>query len=112
MAGIHSTLKKETEMHKHIKCEIKLDVINYSLAEFKYGNTLHGFIQISQKENVTVIIDGGYVLGTFDCDACALKEVALLAARIEEADKKYGISYQRLKELSYIASSVHFFYAI
>ncbi|HFR5721338.1 DNA breaking-rejoining protein [Escherichia coli] len=99
-------------MHKHIKCEIELDVINDSLAEFKCGNTLHGFIQISQKENITVIIDGGYVLGTFDCDACALKEVALLAARIEEADKKYGISYQRLKELSYIASSVHFFYAI
>ncbi|MWU29104.1 DNA breaking-rejoining protein, partial [Escherichia coli] len=96
----------------HIKCEIELDVINDSLAEFKCGNTLHGFIQISQKENITVIIDGGYVLGTFDCDACALKEVALLAARIEEADKKYGISYQRLKELSYIASSVHFFYAI
>ncbi|WP_350340847.1 DNA breaking-rejoining protein [Escherichia coli] len=95
-----------------MKCEIELDVINDSLAEFKCGNTLHGFIQISQKENITVIIDGGYVLGTFDCDACALKEVALLAARIEEADKKYGISYQRLKELSYIASSVHFFYAI
>ncbi|EFN7676960.1 DNA breaking-rejoining protein [Escherichia coli] len=112
MAGILSTLKKETAMHKHIKCEIELDVINDSLAEFKCGNTLHGFIQISQKENITVIIDGGYVLGTFDCDACALKEVALLAARIEEADKKYGISYQRLKELSYIASSVHFFYAI
>ncbi len=70
------------------------------------------FIQISQKENVTVIIDDGYVLGTFDCCVCAIKEIALLTARIEEADKKYGISYQRLKELSHIASSVRFFYAI
>lgn len=65
-----------------------------------------------KKENVTVIIDGGYVLGAFDCYVCAIKEVALLAARIEEADKKYGSSYQRLKELSGIASSVRFFYAI
>lgn len=95
-----------------IECEIELNVINDSLAEFKCGNTLHGFIQVSQKENVTVIIDGGYVLGTFDCYVCAIKEVALLATRIEEADKKYGISYQRQKELSGIASSVHFFYAI
>ena len=95
-----------------IECEIELDVINDSLAEFKCGNTLHGFIQISLEEKVTVIIDGGYVLGTFDCYVCAVKEVALLAARIDEADKKYGISYQRLKELSYIASSVRFFYAI
>ncbi|EKE6972946.1 DNA breaking-rejoining protein [Escherichia coli] len=95
-----------------IECEIELDVINDSLAEFKCGNTLHSFIQISQKENVTVIIDGGYVLRTFDCCVCAIKEIALLTARIEEADKKYGISYQRLKELSHIASSVRFFYAI
>ncbi|MCV3031155.1 hypothetical protein OHF24_23905, partial [Escherichia coli] len=55
-----------------IECEIELDVINDSLAEFKCGNTLHSFIQISQKENVTVIIDDGYVLGTFDCCVCCL----------------------------------------
>ena len=94
-----------------IKSDIELIVINDSLAEFKCGEKLRGFIQLPEKEGVTVIIDGGYILGSFDCAACAIKEIALLAARIEEADKKYGISYQKLKELSGIAASVSFFYS-
>lgn len=81
-----------------IKSSIELIIVNDSLAEFTCGKKLRGFIQLHEQEDVTVIIDGGYILGTFDCAACAVKEIALLAHRIEEADKKCGISYQQLKE--------------
>ena len=94
-----------------IKSDIELIMINDSLAEFKCGEKLRGFIQLPEKEGVTVIIDGGYILGSFDCAACAIKEIALLAARIEEADKKYGISYQRLKEQYGLTASIHVYYA-
>lgn len=74
-----------------IKSSIELIIVNDSLAEFKCGKKLRGFIQLHEQEGVTVIIEGCYILGAFDCTVCAIKEIALLAARIEEADKKYGI---------------------
>lgn len=92
-----------------IKSSIELIIVNDSLAEFKCGRKLRGFIQLPEKDGVTVIIEGGYILGTFDCSACAIKEIALLTDRIEEADKKYGISYQKLKECYGLAASVSFF---
>lgn len=92
-----------------ISSSIELIAVNDSLAEFKCRRKLSGFIQLPEKDGVTVIIEGGYILGTFDCTVCAIKEIALLAARIEEADKKYGISYQKLKECYGLAASVSFF---
>ncbi|EFN2531278.1 TPA: DNA breaking-rejoining protein [Escherichia coli] len=81
-----------------IKSSLALNIVNDSLAEFKCGKKLRGFIQIPEKGEIAVIIDGGYILGKFDCCACAIEEISLLAYRIEEADKKYGMDYQKLKE--------------
>ncbi|EFE0761326.1 DNA breaking-rejoining protein, partial [Escherichia coli] len=46
----------------------------------------------------TVILDGGYVLGKFDCPHCAIEEISLLALKISDSDYAGWGTYRTYKQ--------------
>lgn len=80
-----------------ITAQTEIKVINRDVALFNCEKKVSGIIHTPSSKEVTVILDGGYVLGKFDCAHCAVKAIALLALSISDADKaKFG-SYRNYK---------------
>lgn len=77
--------------------EINLSPLNSELAAFKCNTSVSGFIHLPDSGAVTVVLDGGYQLGAFDCSKCAVKAISFLCIEVEEADKQAGMSYQAYK---------------
>ena len=80
-----------------ITVEMGLKAINPAIALFNCENKVSGIIHTPSSKEVTVILDGGYVLGKFDCPHCAVKAISLLALNISDADKSMLGSYRNYK---------------
>lgn len=80
-----------------ITVEMELKAINPAIAVFNCENKVSGIIHTPSSKEVTIILDGGYVLGKFDCAHCAVKAISLLAVNISDADKSTFGSYRNYK---------------
>lgn len=73
--------------------EIGLAIVNKEIATFNINGAISGVVHLPSSGPVTVVIDGGYVLGEFDCPACAVKHISLLSVKFAEAQNSCGMSY-------------------
>lgn len=73
--------------------EMGLAIVNKEIATFNINGIISGVVHLPSSGPVTVVIDGGYVLGEFDCPACAVKHISLLSVKFAEAQNSCGISY-------------------
>ncbi|MBT2103494.1 hypothetical protein [Enterobacter mori] len=73
--------------------EMRLVIVNKDLAAFNVNGAISGVVHLPSSGPVTVVIDGGYVLGEFDCPACAVKHISLLSVKFAEAQNSCGMSY-------------------
>lgn len=73
--------------------EIGLAIVNKEIATFNINGAISGVVHLPSSGPVTVVIDGGYVLGEFDCPACAVKHISLLSVKFAEAQNACGMSY-------------------
>lgn len=78
--------------------QITLRPMNAEYATFKCNETLSGLIHTPKENEYTVLLDGGYILGDFDCEICAIKTISLLCVDIEHAEKSAGITYEAYKK--------------
>lgn len=91
--------------------EFELRRVNNVIATFKCNDSVSGVMHCPSNGPITIVLDGGYVLGEFHCEVCAIREISLLTINIEDADKLYGASYSRYKELYGIGASCRSVYA-
>lgn len=73
--------------------ELSLAIVNKDLATFNVNGAISGMVHLPSYGPVTVVLDGGYVLGEFDCPACAVKHISLLSMKLAEAQNSCGMSY-------------------
>ena len=73
--------------------ELNLVIVNKEIAIFNINGAISGVVHLPSSGPVTVVIDGGYVLGEFDCPACAVKHISLLSVKCAEAQNSCGMSY-------------------
>lgn len=73
--------------------ELSLAIINKDLATFNVNRAISGVVHLPTSGPVTVVLDGGYVLGEFHCPACAVKDISMLSASFAEAQNVCGMSY-------------------
>ncbi|PWC10693.1 DNA breaking-rejoining protein [Brenneria roseae subsp. americana] len=78
--------------------ELSLEVVNKTVALFNCERAISGVIHTVEGGNTTVIVGGDYVLGKFDCPACAIDRITDLAINIKELDKAFGANYQQYKK--------------
>lgn len=80
-----------------VKVEFDLMPINKSVALFKCQKSLSGVIHVSDENETTVILDGGYVLGEYHCQISAIKVISLLAVQIADCEKEGFGNYKDYK---------------
>lgn len=73
--------------------EMGLAIVNKEMATFNINGIISGVVHLPASGPVTVVIDGGYVLGEFHCPACAVKHISLLSVNFTEAQNACGMSY-------------------
>lgn len=80
-----------------VKVEFNLSPLNKSIALFKCQKSLSGVIHVSDENETTVILDGGYVLGEYHSQMCAIKAISLLAVQIADYEKTGFGNYRDYK---------------
>ncbi|EPC4330631.1 hypothetical protein ACRZTK_001117 [Enterobacter asburiae] len=73
--------------------EMGLTIVNKEIATFNINGAISGVVHLPASGPVTVVLDGGYVLGEFHCPACAVKHIGLLSVNFAEAQNACGMSY-------------------
>nr|DAG56878.1 MAG TPA: hypothetical protein [Caudoviricetes sp.] len=73
--------------------EMNLAIVNKDLATFNINGAISGVVHLPSSGSVTVVLDGGYVLGEFHCSICAVKHLSLLSVNFAEAQDACGMSY-------------------
>lgn len=73
--------------------EMNLAITNKDLATFNINGAISGVVPLPSSGPVTVVLDGGYVLGEFHCPVCAVKHISLLSVNFAEAQNACGMSY-------------------
>ncbi|MCM7084010.1 hypothetical protein [Enterobacter roggenkampii] len=73
--------------------ELNLAVVNKDIATFNINGAISGVVHLPSSGPVTVVLDGGYVLGEFHCPVCAVKHISLLSVKFAEAQNACGMSY-------------------
>ncbi|HGN8650437.1 TPA: hypothetical protein ACK1V7_001858 [Enterobacter cloacae] len=73
--------------------EMGLVIVNKEIATFNINGAISGVVHMPSPGPVTVVLDGGYVLGEFHCPVCAVKDISLLAINFAEAQNACGMSY-------------------
>lgn len=56
--------------------ELSLAIVNKDLATFNVNGAISGVVHLPSSGPVTVVLDGGYVLGEFHCPVCAVRTLA------------------------------------
>lgn len=80
-----------------VKVELNLKAINKSIALFNCDKKVSGLIHTAENGEITVVLDGGYVLDSFDCPHCAVEAIGLLAVKINDGDKSGHGNYRQHK---------------
>ncbi|MBT1826117.1 hypothetical protein KKZ90_07890 [Enterobacter bugandensis] len=76
--------------------ELNLAVVNKEIATFNISGAISGVVHLPSSGPVTVVLDGGYVLGEYHCPVCpvcAVKHISLLSVNFAEAQNACGMSY-------------------
>lgn len=73
--------------------ELNIAVVNKEITTFNINGAISGIVHLPSSGPVTVVLDGGYVLGEFHCPACAVKDISMLSASFAEAQNACGMSY-------------------
>ncbi len=73
--------------------EMDLAIVNKDLATFNSNGAISGVVHLPFSGPVTVVLDGGYVLGEFHCPICAVEHISLLSVNFAEAQNACGMSY-------------------
>ncbi|EKM5721016.1 hypothetical protein WIC93_08045 [Enterobacter cloacae] len=73
--------------------EMGLAIVNKEMATFNINGIISGVVHLPASGPVTVVLDGGYVLGEFHCPVCAVKHISLLSVKFAEAQNVCGMSY-------------------
>lgn len=73
--------------------ELSLTIVNKNLATFNVNGAISGVVHLPSSGPVTVVIDGGYVLGEFNCPVGAVKHISSLSVKFAEAQNSCGMSY-------------------
>ncbi|MFH8134183.1 DNA breaking-rejoining protein [Pantoea osteomyelitidis] len=68
--------------------DFKIRPLNKSLASFNCNNKVSGVIHLEKDGVTTVVIDGQYNLGVYDCPYCAIEAITDLTFLIEAAEAK------------------------
>jgi hypothetical protein len=68
--------------------KMKLKPINKSLVSFSCNNKISGVIHLESDGVTTVVIDGQYPLGIYDCPFCAIEAITDLTSQIKAAEEK------------------------
>jgi hypothetical protein len=77
--------------------EMGLAIVNKEIATFNINGIISGVVHLPSSGPVTVVLDGGYVLGEFHCPVCAVKHISLLSVNFTEAQNACGMSYYDYK---------------
>lgn len=77
----------------------KLTAINSDIASFNCEKTLQGIAHIQKDFTTTLVLDGGYVLGVYDCPVCAMDGLHLTTDQIKQAEKDFGMTYENYKSV-------------
>ncbi|MEB8217827.1 DNA breaking-rejoining protein [Citrobacter braakii] len=85
---------------KIVKVELNLKAVNKEIALFNCEKKVSGVIHSTKNGATTVVLDGGYVLGQFDCPHCAITAISLLAVQVNDGDKA-GFGNYRSYKLDY-----------
>lgn len=94
---------------KIVTIEMNLKAVNKEIALFNCEKKVSGVIHSTKSGATTVVLDGGYVLGQFDCPHCAVTAISLLAVQVSDGDKA-GFGNYRSYKLDYserVFSIVH-----
>ncbi|MDH1318616.1 hypothetical protein N5C39_09580 [Enterobacter bugandensis] len=73
--------------------EMNLAIVNKDLATFNINGAISGVVHLPTSGPVTVVLDGGYVLGEFHCPVCAVQHISLLSVNFAEAQNACGMSF-------------------
>ncbi len=73
--------------------EMGLAIVNKEIATFNINGVISGVVHLPASGPVTVVLDGGYVLGEFHCPVCAVKHISLLSMDFTAAQNACGMSY-------------------
>ncbi|HAU5448949.1 hypothetical protein QL203_02470 [Cronobacter malonaticus] len=68
-------------MKNVIAVKLELNRISHDFVAFHCGSKLSGIIHTPESGNMSVILDGGYHLGEYDCARCAIESVADLLGK-------------------------------
>lgn len=80
-----------------VKIEMNLKAVNKSIALFNCEKKVSGVIHSNSTGETTVVLDGGYVLGKFDCPHCAIEAISLLTVKVNDGEKTGYGNYQQHK---------------
>jgi len=94
-------------MKNVIAAKLELNRISHEFVAFHCGGKLSGIIHTPESGNMTVILDGGYHLGEYDCARSAIESVAELLGEILFAEKKAGIPVMNNEEIFSYSEAVH-----
>lgn len=94
-------------MKNVIAAKLELNRISHEFVAFHCGGKLSGIIHTPESGNMTVILDGGYHLGEYDCARSAIESVAELLGEILFAEKKAGILVMNSEEIFSYSEAVH-----
>lgn len=83
-----------------VKIEMNLKAVNKSIALFNCEKKVSGVIHSNSTGETTVILDGGYVLGKFDCPHCAVEAISLLTVKVSDGEQA-GFGNYRSYKLDY-----------
>lgn len=73
--------------------EMGLVIVNKEIATFNINGAISGVVHLPASGPVTVVLDGGYVLGEFHCPVSAVEHISLLSVNFAEAQNACGMSY-------------------
>ncbi|WP_187305311.1 DNA breaking-rejoining protein [Citrobacter koseri] len=106
---LHPEFNNRRSFMEIVKIEMNLKAVNKELAVFNCEKKVSGVIHSAETGAVTVILDGGYVFGKFDCPLCAVEAISMLSVKVSDGDNA-GFGNYRSYKLDYsekVFSTIH-----
>jgi len=85
--------------------KLRMKIMSREFSAFDCDGIITGIVHVPDEGDFTVILDGGYILGEFDCTNCVIKAIATLYANILQSDKNIGMDYKAYKKVYSSATS-------
>lgn len=82
-----------------LMADLTLNTVSKNLATFNLSNVISGAFHRHSDNSVTIVLDGGYVMGKADCPACAIEKIGSVAIQYMRERFSCGIDYMDYKRL-------------